>query len=283
MRVAVIGLGRMGFPMAKHIAAAGHELIVNDAVQEALDRATGEGLTVGSVEAMADREVVCTSLPNTPHVRAVYTERGAVFDAVPPGTVCVDFSTISVSGSREIAAAGRKKGISFLDAPVSGTSIHVEDATAVVMVGGDGEALDKARPVIETFASRVEHVGPNGAGLDLKLITNRLLTTHLAAIAGAIVELEKIGLDVEQCIEIIKSGAVPKLLDYKAEALINRDFTPLFTVDLMRKDLSIAAEALPHSDLGDLSRTLLEQAHEIGLGEADVAAIIKVIEAQASR
>lgn len=282
MRVALIGLGRMGFPMARHIAAAGHDLIVTDIVQEAVDRAEAAGLRVAAVDTMDDREVVCTSLPSTPHVRAVYTDKGAVFDMVAPGTVCVDLSTISVSGSREIAAEATERGLEFLDAPVSGTSIHVEDATAVVMVGGNPRALEKARPVIETFAAKVEHVGGNGAGLMLKLITNRLLTTHLAAIAEAIVALERTGLDVEPCLEMIKAGAVPRLLDYKASALVERDFTPLFTVDLMRKDLALAADALPPSELSNLTRRMLEQAHEIGLGEADLAAIIDVAEAEAA-
>ncbi len=268
--------------MAKHIAAAGHDLIVTDIVQEALERAAAAGLEVARVAEMADRDVVCTSLPDTPHVRAVYTDQGAIFDTVRPGTVCVDLSTISLGGSRDLAAIARRRELSFLDAPVSGTSIHVEDATAVVMVGGDPAALDRARPVIETFAERVDHVGPNGAGLELKLVTNRLLTTHLAALADAIVELEHLGLDVARCIDIIKAGAVAKLLEYKADALATRDFTPYFTVDLMRKDLAIAAEALPPSELSDVSRRMLEQAHDIGLGEADIAAIIEVAEAEAT-
>ncbi len=161
---------------------------------------------------------------------------------------------------------------------MSGTSIHVEAGTAVIMVGGDADSLEKVRPALATFAGAVHHVGGNGDGLALKLITNRLLTTHLAAIAESVLEMEAMGLDVEQGLGILRQGAVPKLLDYKAKPLADRDYTPLFTVNLMRKDLGLAADVLPDGLLSSLSYELLTRAAEQGRGAEDIAAIMSVLE-----
>ena len=276
MKVGMVGLGRMGLPMARHMAAAGHAVTCFDVSPDARRRAEAAGLTVVvGLEHLGNVELVCSSLPATAHALAVY---GQLVELLPGGTVCADLSTIADDASRSIAISATEHGLGFLDAPVSGTSIHAEAGTLVVMVGGEASALEFARPALETFASRVEHVGPNGFGLLLKLVTNRLLTSHLTAIAEAVLDMEAVGLDVAAGIEMIRSGAVPKLLDYKAVPLIDRDFTPTFTVNLMRKDLGLAAEALPEARLGSLSRAILEEAGEAGHGEDDLAALITALE-----
>lgn len=276
MKIAMIGLGRMGHPMAKHMHAAGHDLACFDIAVDARRRAAAAGLpVVETIEAIAGSEVVCSSLPATEHVEAAYD---AVFDIVGPGTVCADLSTIAVGASRRLAESASARSIGFLDTPVSGTSIHAESGTLVVMAGGNATDLETARPALECFATRVEHVGDNGAGLLLKLVTNRLLTTHLAAIAEAVLDLEAVGLDVEQSLAIIGAGAVTKLFDYKLEPLVNRDFSPAFTVDLMRKDLRLAATALPDARLGEVGRQLLEETAEAGHGDEDLAALITALE-----
>jgi 2-hydroxy-3-oxopropionate reductase len=277
--IGFIGLGRMGLPMARHIAAAGHELTVFDVSADARDRAEAAGLNVASsVGELAGSAIVCSSLPATAHVEEAYFGPGGLVPALARGTVCADMSTISIAGSRALATQCLQLGVDFVDAPVSGTSIHAEAATLVVMVGGLEPAVERARPALETFASKVERVGDNGAGLQLKLITNRLLTTHLAAIAEAIVSLEITGLSVPQCIELLRSGAVPKLLDYKASPLADRDFSPQFTVDLMRKDLRLAADELASAPLAAAAHEIVEATSDLGLGDADLAAIITVIE-----
>lgn len=281
MQVGFLGLGRMGLPMTLHIGAAGYEVIGYDTDEAACHRAQDSAVSVAeAAAALADREIVCSSLPDTAAVEEAYTGPGGILEVVAPGTVCVDLSTISVATSRALAAAARERGIGFIDAPVSGTSTHAAAGTLAVMVGGAAEDLDRARPVLECFSASVDHVGPNGAGLLLKLATNRLLTAHLAAIAEAVVEMESAGLDVAQGLDILRRGAVPKLLDYKAAPLADRDFTPLFTVDLMRKDLRLAAEVLPRFRLATLAAEILEEAAERGFGAEDVAALITSIEAE---
>ena len=281
MRVGFLGLGRMGLPMVSHIRAGGYDVLGYDTDEAAGRRAWESEVSVADTPAaFADRDIVCSSLPDTAAVEQAYAGPGGIFDVMEPGTVCVDLSTISVGGSRAFAEAGRERGIGFIDAPVSGTSTHAAAGTLAVMVGGAAADLERARPVLECFSASVDHVGPNGAGLLLKLATNRLLTVHLAAIAEAVVEMEAAGLDVAQGLDILRRGAVPKLLDYKAAPLADRDFTPLFTVDLMRKDLRLAGEVLPGFRLATLAREILEEAAERGHGADDVAALITSIEAE---
>jgi 3-hydroxyisobutyrate dehydrogenase-like beta-hydroxyacid dehydrogenase len=279
MRIGFIGLGRMGLPMTRHIVGAGHDVIAFDISEQARARAEQSGAEIASsVSDLADAEIVCSSLPATEHVEAAYFGSGGLVDLLAPGTACIDLSTISITGSRALAARCRERGVEFVDAPVSGTSIHAEAGTLVVMAGGQADVIERARPALEPFASRVERVGDNGAGLELKLITNRLLTTHLVAIAEAIVSIEQTDLSVPQCIELLRSGAVPKLLDYKARPLADRDFTPQFTVDLMRKDLRLAAAELAKMPLASAAHEIVEATSSSGLGDDDLAAIITIVE-----
>ncbi len=265
--------------MAKHIAAAGHELLVFDVSEAARVRAGEAGLTVATELAeFSNVEVLGTSLPATEHVESVFFGDGGLAPILSARTVCADMSTISIAGSRSISQRCADREISFLDAPVSGTSIHAEAASLVVMVGGAAGAVQTARPVLECFAAEVAHVGDSGTGLELKLITNRLLTTHLAAIAEAVVSIEKTDLNVSQCIELLRAGAVPRLLDYKGAALANRDFSPMFTVDLMRKDLRLAADELAPVALAAAAHEIVEATSDLGMGDDDLAALITIVE-----
>lgn len=265
--------------MAAHIAAAGHDVIAFDLSPAARAKARDAGLHVaGELAELAAAPLICSSLPATEHVEAVFLGDQGLAAMLAAGTVCADMSTISIEGSRAIALECENHGVSFLDAPVSGTSIHAEAATLVVMVGGSDEAFGIAQPVLDCFASEVAHVGANGTGLELKLITNRLLTTHLVAIAEAIVSIEKTSLSMDQCLTLLRAGAVPRLLDYKARPMADRDFSPMFTVDLMRKDLRLAAGELPPVALAAAAHEIVEATSASGLGDEDLAALISVVE-----
>jgi 3-hydroxyisobutyrate dehydrogenase-like beta-hydroxyacid dehydrogenase len=269
----------MGLPMVTRLRAADFDVVAYDVVAGARERAKGSGATI--VDQLTDIgpvDLVLSSLPDTPDVASAYAAPGGIFDLVARGTVCADLSTCAVAGSRSIAEIAADKGLVFLDAPVSGTSIHAEAGTLVIMVGGDPAGLERARPALDTFSSAVHHVGGNGDGLALKLITNRLLTTHLAGIAEAILDMEAMGLDVESGIDIISQGAVARLLEYKAGPIARRDYSPLFTVDLMKKDLRLAADVLPAEQLSALSQSLIEQASDRGMGSDDVVAITAILE-----
>jgi 3-hydroxyisobutyrate dehydrogenase-like beta-hydroxyacid dehydrogenase len=273
--VGFVGLGRMGGPMSRRLLEAGWKVIGIDSSAEVRARAEEIGMTVASAPAaIAECGVVMSSLPDTPQVLEVYE---GLVESLAPGSLCIDLSTISVGTSRELAAAASARDIAFVDAPVSGTSIHAEAGTLAVMAGGESEAVDRARKYLAAFSSSVHHVGPSGSGLIMKLISNRLLTTHLVAIAEAILGMETAGLDVPVGLDALRAGAVPRLLDYKAGPMANRDYTPRFTVDLMSKDMRLASELLPAGRLGLAAAEILEAARLAGLGAADLGAVMEIV------
>lgn len=269
------GLGRMGGPMAGHLVAAGHRVLGFDPSPEACAAAGAAGVEIVDDPLRYDPTVVLSSLPDGPEVEQVYL--GGLFERLGAGGLCLDMSTIDVEVSRRIAASAEEAGHRFLDCPVSGTSVHARAGTLAVMVGGDTDAAIRARPLLEAFSSSVHHLGPNGSGLEMKLITNRLLNAHLVAIAEAIREMEDADLEVESCIELLRSGAVPKLLDYKALPMAQRDHSPLFTVDLMAKDLRLAADRREGGTVGSVAAAFLFDAQERGWGSSDISAVIEVL------
>jgi 3-hydroxyisobutyrate dehydrogenase len=279
--IGFVGLGRMGYHLASRLHHAGHSVMATDLSEAARSRMESAGVTtVPSVTDLAGCSVVMSSLPATADVEDVYL--GALIALLEPDSVCVDLSTISVEGSVNVAAAAAHRGIAFLDAPVSGTSIHAEAGTLAIMVGGPLEALERARPLLESFAGTITHMGANGKGLEMKLITNRLLTAHVVAIGEAIVEMEQAGLDVASSLELLRSGAVPRLLDYKARPMAERDYRPLFTVGLMSKDLRLAAERRSAGPVIGRAVESMLAAEGAGLGSEDIAAVMEIIQREVS-
>lgn len=277
-RVGVVGLGRMGSRLARRLAGAGHEVVGLDPSPSARRLVAAAGLVVVDTPDQLDASAVLTSLPDTTVMEEVYLGEGGLLSVMGEGALCVDLSTVAVSVSRQVGERAARVGIDFLDAPVSGTTIHAEAGTLTVMVGGRREAFERARPLLAPFASSVHHLGPVGAGLEMKLITNRLLTSCLVAIAEAVLELEQAGLEVPQGLDVLRAGAVPRLLEYKAAPLAERDTTPLFTVDLMSKDLRLAALQREPGPLASVAASLLEATREAGRGAADIVAVIEELE-----
>jgi len=273
--IGFVGLGRMGGAMARHLAAAGHRVLGIDTSPEARAAAESDGVEVLESTMELTVPVVMSSLPGDSEVEEVYL--GGLFESLEPGALCIDLSTIDVKLSRRIAGAAGEAGLQFLDCPVSGTSVHAQAGTLAVMVGGDPEAVEEARPLLDTFASSVHHIGPNGAGLEMKLITNRLLNAHVVAIAEAILAMEDAGLDTTACLELLRQGAVPRLLDYKAEPMSRRDHSPLFTVALMAKDLGLADARRSPGPVSAAGAEILRLARDRGWGDSDISAVIEVL------
>lgn len=276
--VGVVGLGRMGGRMARRLLAAGWEVVGVDRSAEARERVEALGVNAGSeLSALAEVGVVMTSLPDTSEVETVYLGKSGLFELLSPGSLCVDLSTISVEASRRVAAEAAMARIDFLDAPVSGTSLHAEEGTLAVMAGGNETAFARAVPYFRAFARSFHYLGGPGAGLTVKLISNRLLTSVLVALAESIGEIEAADLQMEVALEALRAGAVPRLLDYKAGPMAQRDFTPRFTVDLMAKDLGLAADLFPPGALATVSEAILLEAQAAGYGAADIGAAIEVV------
>jgi 2-hydroxy-3-oxopropionate reductase len=273
--VAFFGLGRMGRPIARHLVTAGHHVIGLDPSSHARDHAREVGVEVVDALPEPPPKVVISSLPDTPQVEEVYL--GGLLEKLERGSLLLDLSTIDVSASRQIAKTAKLHGHHFLDCPLSGTSVHAEAGSLAVMVGGEPEDVELAQPFLATFSTSVHHVGSSGAGLEMKLITNRLLTAHLVSLAEAILEMEEAGLDPNSCIELLRQGAVPKLLDYKAIPMANRDHSPLFTVDLMAKDLRLADARRSAGAVIDAAAKVMSDAKAAGWGPMDISAVIEVI------
>lgn len=274
-----VGLGRMGLEMATRAAAAGLAVRGVDVDAGARHRAGERDIDVAAdLDVVRGAEFVFSSLPDTSQVLAAYLDPDGILELLAPGSVCVDLSTIAPSASVRLADSAASSGVDFIDAPVSGTSVHAAAGTLAIMAGGDAAALDRARPVLSTFSRSIHHVGGNGSGLLLKLVSNRLLAAHLVAIAEAIASMEAVGLDVPLGLEVLRSSAVPRLLEYKAEPLASRDYEPQFTIDLMRKDLRLADDALRPGAIAAATFSVFDAAASLGLGDADIAAVMAVIE-----
>lgn len=246
MRVAFLGIGRMGLPMAGNVLRAGHELTVFNRTASRCDPLRDDGATVATsaAEAVRGAEVLVTMLADPAAVESQVLGDEGVLSAAPDGLVWLEMSTIGPTAAREFAARAAAAGTRMLDAPVSGSVVVAEAAALVSMVGGDGEALERARPVLEAMTRAHFHLGGAGAGAAMKLAVNVMIASQTVAISEALVLAEAAGIERADAYEVIAAGALASpFVDYKKAAFLDPDGTPAaFALDLMRKDLKLALE-----------------------------------------
>lgn len=244
MRVAFVGIGRMGLPMARNVAGAGHELTAfnRTASRCAPLRDAGAAVAASAAEAVRGAEVLVTMLSDPPAVEALL-EADMLADT-PAGLVWLEMSTIGPTAARRFAARAAEAGVEMLDAPVSGSTAAAEAATLASMVGGSAAALARARPVLEAMTRAHFHLGPAGAGAAMKLAVNVMLAAQTVAISEALVMAEAAGIERADAYDVIAAGALASpFVDYKRDAFLDPDGTPpAFALDLMRKDLRLARE-----------------------------------------
>ena len=282
LAVALVGTGRMGSAMAARIRAAGLPLVVHNrtpAKAEALAARTGARVAASPREAAADADVVVTSLTDDDAARAVFGGRDGILAGLRPGAVVADTSTIAPTTTRELADAVADAGGTLVDTPVSGSVSTVEAGTLLVMVGGDKAALEVARPVLDSFASRIEHLGPVGAGATMKLAVNALVHAINVALSEALVLAEGAGLDREQAYDVIASGAAgAPYVQYKRASFLDPDGTPVaLALRLVAKDLNLAADlarqaGTPVRQLEE-NRSIVDAAIRAGYGESDLSSV----------
>lgn len=289
-RIGFIGLGTMGSPMAGNLVRAGHEVTGYDHHPAALDQLAADGgAAVGSItEATEGAEIVITMVQDSAHVEAAVLGRGGVFDTVratgSAGLLYIDFSTIDPGTSRALAHAGARCGVRVLDAPVSGGQTGAVAASLSVMVGGEAADFSAATPVFEAVAATFRLVGPHGAGQLVKAANQLVVAGTYALVAEAIVLMEACGVDASAGLDMLAGGlAASRILDLKRTAMLARDFTPGFRIDLHHKDMGIAvaaardaAVALP---LTGLVAQLVAAARAMGHGSLDHSALLTVTEA----
>jgi 3-hydroxyisobutyrate dehydrogenase len=249
--IAFLGLGNMGGPMAANLVAAGHTVRAFDLVPALREAVEAKGASVfgSGAEAVAEAEVVITSLPNGAIVKACYAE---ALPAAKPGTLFIDTSTISVADAREINTQAVEGGFLQIDAPVSGGVKGATAGTLAFMVGGSDEAVERARPVLDPMAGKIIHCGDSGTGQAAKLCNNMVLAVQQIAIGEAFVLAEKLGLADQALFDVI-TGATGNCWSVHTNCPVpgpvptspaNNDFKPGFATALMNKDLGLAMDAV---------------------------------------
>lgn len=296
--VGFIGLGLMGRPMARNLLKAGFHLIVYNRSRPPVEElaAAGARAAASSAEVAAASEFVITCLPGPREVRQVYLGPQGVLDGVRSGSVpapvdslgrgeavLIEMSTIDPATHREIAAAAAERGAAYLDAPISGGTTGAERATLTIMVGGDGEALARARPVLRALGERLFHLGPVGSGAVAKLVNNMLGAINLLGLYEGLVLGAKAGLDPIQLIEAVNAGSgASRQFASGAPNVVKRDFTPGFTLDLMYKDVNLALELGRSLGVrllaGSLAGQVLEETRGAGLGRQSIYAGVQELE-----
>jgi 3-hydroxyisobutyrate dehydrogenase-like beta-hydroxyacid dehydrogenase len=281
-RVTMLGTGRMGSAMAGSVERAGFEVTVWNRSPSSADAVAGE---IGArtepspATAVAEADVVLSSLADDEAVRDVYTGPEGAAIGLREGSVVAEMSTIAPRTVREIRPVVEASGASLIDAPVSGSVAFAEKGELTVMVGGEGGALDQARPVLEAVSKKIMHVGDLGAGATMKLAVNALVHAINAALAEALVLAERAGVDRRVAYEVFASGAAAApFVHYKREAFERPGETPVaFSLDLVAKDLdlilALADEVGVRMDQAGANRAVVEAAMEAGLAEEDLSAI----------
>ncbi|HEV2366110.1 MAG TPA: NAD(P)-dependent oxidoreductase [Caulobacteraceae bacterium] len=243
MRIGFIGLGVMGYPMASHLARAGHELLVFNRSPEKADRWAGErgGAAVRSAGAAAkDREALMLCVGNDDDVRHVVTE---TLPELPAGAVIVDHTTTSARLARELAAAAAARGCAFVDAPVSGGQAGAERGQLSVMAGGEAVAFAKVAPVLAAYAKAVRRIGGPGAGQLTKMVNQICIAGVVQGLAEAVAFTRRAGLDPDLVLAAVSQGAAQSWqMDNRWKTMVEGRFDFGFAVDWMRKDLGLVLE-----------------------------------------
>ena len=246
-KVAFIGLGVMGYPMARHIAQkGGHELSVYNRTAEKAEKWVSEnGGRRGATprEAAEGCDFVSSCVGNDDDLRSVALGEDGLLAGMTSGAVYIDNTTASASVARELAAAAGERGVGFLDAPVSGGQAGAENGALTVMVGGDQATFDKARPVIDCYARMVGLMGPTGAGQLTKMVNQICIAGLVQGLSEGIHFAKQAGLDVEKVIGVISKGAAQSWqMENRWKTMDEGKFDFGFAVEWMRKDLSICLE-----------------------------------------
>ena len=292
LEIGFIGLGNMGLPMAKNLAAAGHRVTGFDKVDTALAElvaAGGQGAP-DAAAAVFKAEIVVTMLPAGPNVEAVYLGADGIVDAVQTGTLLIDSSTIDVATARKVNYAATQKGFAMVDAPVSGGVGGATAGTLTFMVGGSDEAFARARPVLEVMGKNIFHAGASGNGQVAKICNNMLLGISMIGTCEAFLLGEKLGLDAQTFFDISStaSGQCWSMTSYCPSpgpvpaAPANNDYQAGFTAAMMLKDLVLSQEAAQtatcETPMGAHATALYQKMAEAGADELDFSGIMRMLQ-----
>jgi len=289
-KIAFIGLGNMGGPMAANLAKAQHHVVAFDLSEAALNTAVEKGAHKASsaAEAVKGAEIVVTMLPAGKHVREVYEKD--VLPNVAKGTLLIDCSTIDVESARHVAALAEKAGMEMVDAPVSGGVGGATAGTLTFMVGGSDVAFGKAKPVLEKMGKNIVLAGTSGGGQAAKICNNMILGISMIAVSEAFMLAKRLGLDAQKLFDVAStaSGQCWSLTNYcpvpgpVPASPANRDYQAGFTAAMMLKDLMLAQQAAnaagASTPLGAEAAQLFSLFVNSGNGARDFSGIIKMLD-----
>jgi len=284
-RVAFIGLGTMGNPMAGHLLDAGHTLTVHTRTKKKAERLVNRGAKYAAspAEAVKNVDYVFLCVNDSPDVEKVALGEKGILSVAHKGLICVDHSTISPTLTRKISEEMEKQGIMWLDAPVSGGDIGAKNRTLSVMVGGNRRAYENVEPLLRTFGPVVTYCGPSGAGQTTKLVNQILVSVTNLAVSEALVFAKKHGLDLEKTIGALEGGAASSWqLSNLGPRMIAGDFRPGFSIKLQQKDLRLVLQAAEELNISLPAASLVHQlfsaAEASGHGRDGTQALYTVIE-----
>ena len=282
-KVTFLGLGVMGYPMAGHLVAKGHEVTVYNrttAKAEAWAAEHGGAFATTPAKAAEGADFVMACVGNDDDLRSVCLGEDGAFSGMTDGTVFVDHTTVSAKVTRELYSAAKDKGISFVDAPISGGQAGAENGVLSVMCGGDQPAFDSAEPVIDAYARICRRIGDSGAGQLTKMCNQIAIAGLVQGLSEALHFAEKAGLDGRGVVEVISQGAAGSWqMSNRYETMLDDHFEHGFAVDWMRKDLGICLDtgdeieaSLPVTALVD---QFYKDVQKLGGGRWDTSSLIK--------
>ncbi|THA23814.1 2-hydroxy-3-oxopropionate reductase [Streptomyces sp. RKND-216] len=286
-KIAWIGLGIMGSPMAENLIKAGYDVTGFTLEQDKLDRLAKNGGTAAAsvAEAVRDADVVITMVPADPQVKAVILGEDGVLTHARRGATVIDMSSITPQTSVAVAeaAAALDKDLSVLDAPVSGGEAGAIEAVLSIMVGGEQAVFDRSKPILDALGKTVILCGPHGSGQTVKAANQLIVAVNIQACAEAVVFLEKSGVDLDAALDVLAGGlAGSTVLARKKDNFKKRDFQPGFRIDLHHKDMGIVSDAarsvgaaLP---VGAVVANLVASLRAQGDGGLDHSALLRGVE-----
>jgi 3-hydroxyisobutyrate dehydrogenase-like beta-hydroxyacid dehydrogenase len=290
-RVGFLGLGIMGSRMAANVARAGYELTVwthtkGKAERWAAEHGASPAGTPAEVAAASD--IVVSMVVDGMQVESVLCGRGGVTEGAKEGLLCVDMSTIAPTDTRRIATRLAERGIRIIDAPVTGSSPRAEAGTLTIMVGGEAEDFERAKPLFQSMGELIVHVGELGQGEMLKLINNSLGAANAAAVAEALLLADATGVDLDALVAVTQSGSgASAQMQMKSGAMREHDYTTLFKTEHLLKDVRLCLEEAQTAGVpfpaAAHARDVLAATMGRGHGADDYASLIEAAEGLAGR
>jgi 3-hydroxyisobutyrate dehydrogenase-like beta-hydroxyacid dehydrogenase len=284
--VGFIGLGIMGSRMAANLQRAGFELTVYNRTRERAEAWAAEhGGRVAATprEAAARADAVITMVVDGAQVEEVLLGPDGAAAGAPEGALFIDMSTIAPADARRIGAVLRERGHGFVDAPVTGSSPRAEDGTLTIMAGGAPEDVDAAMPLFEAMGKLIVRAGDLGQGQAVKVLSNAVSAVNCATIAQALVVGRQEGLDLDALVQVMRAGsAASTMLELKAQPMLDHDFSPLFKLEHMLKDIQLCLQEARAAGAGFPFAGLAGELYSAGMGrglaDQDFAAVLEVVE-----